>query len=305
MVTDGFDSPVGTADERRSAQVLPGRWLDANPYGTFYNVTPTRQAYHTGADINLPEDRDAHAPVYAIANGVVTYAKLGGGTWGKLIVVAHTLPSGAAVYSRYAHVETIGVRVGQAVKRGDEIGRIGNAEGQFPYHLHFDISPTNTLGRNPEDWPGTDEARLKRDYVDPIGFIRRNRPMQQPPAITPQQMIQAAQEAILQINSLLTQALAALTPAPSTTADVPPVTTPTQARVNSDIGLNARAAPTINASIPGKIQHGEVITVLDDIQADGYQWCKILSGEFAGCYVAKQFLAFDVVAQQDNPVALG
>jgi hypothetical protein len=303
MVTDGFDSPVGTADERRSAQVLPGRWLDANPYGTFYNVTPTRQAYHTGADINLPEDRDAHAPVYAAAHGVVTYAKLGGGTWGKLIVLAHTLPSGEAVYSRYAHVETIGVRVGQAVKRGDEIGRIGNAEGQFPYHLHFDLSLTSTLGRNPEDWPGTDEARLKRDYVNPIQYIRRNRPVENPQPITPQEMIKAAQEILLQAASLMTQALAALTPAPST-ADAPPVTTPTQARINSDIGLNARAAPTIKASIPGKIQHGEVITVLDDIQADGYQWCKILSGEFAGCYVAKPFLAFDV-AVQDNPVALG
>lgn len=306
LIVDGFDAPVGSESERRSDTVLAGKWIDANPYGTFYNVTPDRKAFHTGADLNLPEDRDAHAPLYAVAHGIVIYARKGGGTWGNLIVIRHDMPNGNPVYSRYGHVETMLVREGQAVRRGEQIATIGNSFGQFPYHAHFDISLTSTLGRNPEDWPGTDEARLKRDYVDPIGFIRRNRPMQQPPAITPQQMIQAAQEAILQINSLLTQALAALTPAsvPSTTADVPPVTTPTQARVNSDIGLNARAAPTIKASIPGKIPNGQVITVLDDIQADGYQWCKILSGEFAGCYVAKQFLTFDV-AVQDNPVALG
>lgn len=303
MIADGFDSPVGTADERRSASVLPGRWLDSNPFGTFYNVTPTRQAFHTGADINLPEDRDAHAPVYAAANGTVTYAQKGGGTWGKLIVVIHTLPSGQLVYSRYAHVESIGVRVGQPVRRGEEIGRIGNAEGQFPYHLHFDISLTSTLGRNPEDWPATDEARLKRDYVDPIAFIRRNRPMQQPPAITPREMIKAAQEAMLQANSLLMQALAALTPA---LPDQPPATTPTQARVNSDIGLNVRAAPTVKATLVDKLPNGEIVTVLDDIQADGYQWCKLMSGALAGNYVAKAFLAFDVVAAvADDPAAVG
>jgi hypothetical protein len=277
--------------------------VDANPYGNYYAVQPGRMAYHTGADLNLPEDRDAHAPVYAVANGVVTYAQKGGGTWGKLIVIRHEMPDGSKVYSRYAHVESIGVKVGQAVQRGAEIGRIGNADGLFPYHLHFDISTTSMLGRNPEDWPGVDEARLKRDYVDPIAFIRRNRPMQQPPTLTPQQMIQAAQEAILQINSLLTQALAALTPAPST-ADAPPVTTPTQARVNSDIGLNVRAAPTVKATLVDKLPNGEVVTVLDDIQADGYQWCKLMSGPFAGNYVAKQFLAFDVVVK-DDPIAVG
>ena len=125
--------------------------------------------------------------------------------------------------------------------------------------------------------------------------------MQQPPAITPQQMIKAAQESMLQASSLLMQALAALTPAPS---DQPPATTPTQARVVSDIGLNVRAAPTVKASIAGKIPNGTIIAVLDDIQADGYQWCKILGGEFAGNYVAKPFLAFDV-AMQDNASVLG
>lgn len=127
--------------------------------------------------------------------------------------------------------------------------------------------------------------------------------MQQPPAITPQQMIQAAQDAMLQANSLLVQALAALTTPPPTT-NLPPVTTPTQARVNSDIGLNVRAAPSVKAALVDKLSNGELVTVLDDIQADGYQWCRLMGGQFAGNYVAKTFLAFDV-AVQDNPIAMG
>jgi murein DD-endopeptidase MepM/ murein hydrolase activator NlpD len=306
MVTDGFDCPVGTDAERRGDKVPGGKWIDANPYGTYYNVTPTRAAYHTGADLNLPEDRDAHAPVFAIANGVVTYARLGGGTWGKLVVIVHTLPSGQLVFSRYAHLESIGVRSGQPVQRGDEIGRIGNAEGQFPYHLHFDISLTSMLGGNPEDWPGTDEARLKRDYVDPLAFIRRNRPVDNPtppiPAITPADMIKAAQDDMLKAASLLAQALAALTPPP--TADQPPITTPTQARVSAVDGVNVRSAPTIKATKVGSLAKDAVVTVLDDIQADGYQWCRLVSGQFAGNYVAKNFLAFEVAVQAD-PTAVG
>lgn len=301
MIADGFDAPCGTDAERRGAQVPPPGWIDANPYGTFYNVTPTRQAFHTGADLNLPEDRDAHAPVYAVAHGTVTYAKLGGGTWGKLVVIVHTLPSGQLVFSRYAHLEAIGVRAGQPVARGEEIGRIGNAENQFPYHLHFDISPTSTLGRNPEDWPGTDEARLKRDYVDPIQFIRRNRPMQNPPAITPQDMIKAAQELMLQTAALLTQALAALTPAAPL-----PAGDGVQATVSSDIGLNARNAPSVSASISKKIPNGTVVTVVDDVQADGYQWCKVVSGEYVGLYVAKVYLAFaEAAAVTSDAAAVG
>lgn len=284
MITDGFDSPVGTADERRSASVLPGRWIDANPYGAFYNVTPTRQAYHTGADINLPEDRDAHAPVYAIASGTVIYAKLGGGTWGKLIVIEHRLPSGQTVYSRYAHVESIGVQKGQVVRRGDEIGRIGSAEGQFPYHLHFDISLTSALDRNPEDWPGTDETRLKRDYVNPLTFIRNHRPM-----TTADELIRAARE-------LLDQALALSAPKPTGDGQ--------RATVSSDIGLNVRSTPSVRGAVKGKLANGEQIVVKGEAQGDGLAWCLIAEGQYAGYCVAKQYLVFDT-AVTDNPAALG
>lgn len=282
LMVDGFDSPVGTEQERRSAQVWPGRWVDSNPYGTFYHVTPDRPAYHTGADLNLPEDRDAHAPVYAAADGTVTFAQKGGGTWGNLIVVAHAL-SKQVVYTRYAHVEWIGVRVGQAVKRGQAIGRIGNAGGLFPYHLHFDISLTAMLARNPQDWPGIDEARLKRDYVNPLAFIRGNRPMTD--EILLHTVIDQLKDAQDKLASLL------MTAPPAPPEPTPALTTPTAVQVTSDNGLNVRAAPTVNAGILLKVGRGQGLTVIDDITADGYQWCRITEGLGVGGYVAKQFIS--------------
>jgi murein DD-endopeptidase MepM/ murein hydrolase activator NlpD len=73
-------------------------------------------------------------------------------------------------------VDTIQVRVGQRVRRGEQIATIGNAFGQWAYHLHFDLSPTTILETQPQHWPGKNLADLLRNYVDPRLFIEQNRP---------------------------------------------------------------------------------------------------------------------------------
>ncbi|HYO89630.1 MAG TPA: peptidoglycan DD-metalloendopeptidase family protein [Candidatus Limnocylindrales bacterium] len=174
---DGFDQPVGTATERRSSQVWAGKWLDASPFGQLYFIGTPSEAYHTGADLNLPADADAHTPVYATASGVVTFAaKMP--IWGNLIVVKHDpLPnSSMLMYSRYAHVEEIIVAVGQRVARGQQMARVGNAFGRYAYHLHFDLSPTTILEQKPEHWPGKNRTELLKHYVDPRDFIASHRP---------------------------------------------------------------------------------------------------------------------------------
>lgn len=174
---DGYDPPIGTVAERRSAQVWPGKWLDASPFGRLYFVGTPSEAYHTGADLNLPSDADAHTPVYAAASGVVVFAaRLP--TWGNVIIVRHDpLPnSGMVMYGRYAHVEEMIVTVGQRVTRGQQIAKVGNAFGRWAYHLHFDLSPTNVLELDPGHWPKKDRDALFRNYVDPREFILANRP---------------------------------------------------------------------------------------------------------------------------------
>jgi murein DD-endopeptidase MepM/ murein hydrolase activator NlpD len=80
------------------------------------------------------------------------------------------------MYSRYAHVESMIVQVGQRVRRGEQIARVGNAFGQWAYHLHFDLSPTTILETQPEHWPGRDLNGVLGNYVDPRDFISKNRP---------------------------------------------------------------------------------------------------------------------------------
>ena len=179
-ISDGFDSPVGTVGERRAARLWPRGWLDASPFGKVYFLGTPREAYHTGADLNWgrgPED-DLGQPVYACAHGVVTFAaRLP--VFGNVIVIRHDpthKPEGLVMRSRYAHLQRLRVQSGQRVRRGDLIGEIGDAFGTIAAHLHFDLSPTDRLEHQPADWPGRNQARLKRDYVDPKDYIAKHRP---------------------------------------------------------------------------------------------------------------------------------
>lgn len=178
-VADGYDSPIGTTEQRRSSQVWPPGWVDASPFGRLYFVGTPSEAYHTGADLNWGQPyEDKGLPIYSAANGVVTFAgRLN--VWGNVIVVRHDplyMPGGQVLYARYGHVQNMKVRTGDRVKRGQQLAEIGDAFGRYVPHLHFDLSPTSILERLPSDWPGKNETLLRQNYIDPLPFIRRYRP---------------------------------------------------------------------------------------------------------------------------------
>ena len=180
-----FDSPVGTSDQRlRKEKMYPGAWFDANPFRNLYTNPGTgNQSYHTGSDLNKnsPEwDDDKHQPVYATAEGVVTFA----GTrdiWGGVIIIRHDFN----LYSRYGHVENMTVKNGDLVSRGQKIAQIGQDALGGPFHLHFDISQTDVLETKPGHWPGLDLAQLDRHYLNPKDYIERHRSQDTDPPITP------------------------------------------------------------------------------------------------------------------------
>ncbi|NJL95552.1 MAG: M23 family metallopeptidase [Anaerolineae bacterium] len=181
---DGFDSPVGTEEERRSDQMWPGAWMDANPFLNLYEL-----GYHTGTDHNLNSprfDSDKGAPAYSIADGVVTYSgrafnRDGSPSgFGTLVVIKHDpylTDTGETIvaYSRYAHMKDLVPQKGERVKRGDRVGTIWNV-GTGAHHLHFDISLSGILETHPGHWPGTRKKEVEKHYVDPAAFIRANRP---------------------------------------------------------------------------------------------------------------------------------
>jgi hypothetical protein len=166
-----FQVPIGTQEERESGIVWPGRWNDATPYLTSYSL-----GYHTGADLNLNHphwDADRHKEVRAMGPGQVTYARLYSTQyWGNIIVIDHGTVDGSPLFSRYGHVENIRVAANQMVNLGDHIADVGNGEGLFPYHLHFDISKTEILRTRPGHWPGTNISLVRAHYVNPQEWLQ-------------------------------------------------------------------------------------------------------------------------------------
>ena len=90
-------------------------------------------SFHEGLDWNP----GAGYPVRAIANGVVTEAATGGGL-GVHVFIKHNV-DGEIVTSGYGHMQygSMNLHVGQKVKRGQIIGRVGSTGASTGAHLHF------------------------------------------------------------------------------------------------------------------------------------------------------------------------
>ncbi len=85
---------------------------------------------HEGQDLA----GDYGTPIFATADGVVTYAGWENG-YGRLIKVQHAF----GIETRYAHLSQIRVDVGQRVSRGDRIGDMGNSGRSTGTHLHYEV----------------------------------------------------------------------------------------------------------------------------------------------------------------------
>lgn len=161
------DKPVGAGG-------WPDDWYDANHYGHYYEVG-TLKAFHTGADLNRPKDADNNNPIYAVAPSTVLWAGKYP-AWGNLVVLKLRgyAPDGICYRVRYGHMRKLNVKRGDNLERGDLIGTVGDADGRYSPHLHFDLSPTNILDTNPAFWPGLNLKRLKAEFVDPLQTILQN-----------------------------------------------------------------------------------------------------------------------------------
>ena len=101
-------------------------------------------AMHTGLDLH----GETGDPVRATADGTVTSAGWSGG-YGRVVDIDH----GNGLTTRYGHLSTIDVRVGQSVKAGQIIGKVGSTGRSTGPHLHY-------------------ETRLRKEAVDPQKFLR-------------------------------------------------------------------------------------------------------------------------------------
>ncbi len=123
---------------------LEGETDTASGFGVRQDPFTGSPAMHTGLDIHA----DVGNPVRASADGTVTAAGWNGG-YGRMVDVDH----GNGLSTRYAHLSAIEVRVGQSVRTGQIVGKVGSTGRSTGPHLHY-------------------ETRLRGEPVDPQKFLR-------------------------------------------------------------------------------------------------------------------------------------
>ena len=109
---------------------IPGYTQITSQYGM--RVHPITGAYklHTGMDVGAP----LGASFVAAANGIVTKATFNN-AYGNMVIIDH----GGGVQTLYAHGSEIVVQVGQTVKTGDEVLKVGSTGYSTGPHAHFEI----------------------------------------------------------------------------------------------------------------------------------------------------------------------
>ena len=107
-----------------------------SPYGAMRFINNKVSGYHSGVDFGVP----IGTPVKATNSGRVILSMTLTST-GNTIIIDH----GYNLFSSYAHLDSLGVDVGDIVESGQLIGRSGNTGFTTGPHLHFTMSIGNTF----------------------------------------------------------------------------------------------------------------------------------------------------------------
>ncbi len=100
--------------------------------------------FHTGVDIAAPRN----TPIRAADDGTVTVAVYSGSGYGNRVEINH----GNGYSTLYAHCNSLAVRQGQVVKKGQIIAYVGSTGRSTGDHLHFEI-------------------RINGDHVNPMKYF--------------------------------------------------------------------------------------------------------------------------------------
>jgi murein DD-endopeptidase MepM/ murein hydrolase activator NlpD len=123
---------------------MSGEFEQTSGFGPRSDPFTRGMAMHTGIDFRAPTG----SPVRATASGKVVEASWVGG-YGNMVEIDH----GNGLTSRYAHLSSIAVGIGDAVAKGATIGRVGSTGRSTGPHLHY-------------------ETRIDGEAADPMRFIR-------------------------------------------------------------------------------------------------------------------------------------
>jgi murein DD-endopeptidase MepM/ murein hydrolase activator NlpD len=124
-------------------QPVTGELDPSSGFGVRIDPFLNRPAMHTGIDFR----GNTGEPVHATASGTVTAAGWSGG-YGRMVEIEHA----NGVSTRYGHLLEIDVKVGQTIRIGQVVGRLGSTGRSTGPHLHY-------------------ETRIDGEAVDPNKFL--------------------------------------------------------------------------------------------------------------------------------------
>lgn len=157
-LADGFDFPVGKPEAEG-----------------YYKARGFRSGGHVGEDWDgiRGGDTDLGDPIYCIGDGVVVFARDVHLGWGNVVIVRHAYRENGEVKhidSLYGHLNSIAVKRGQKIARGQQLGTMGTAHGQYDAHLHLEIRKNLEIGMSRSKFQKTFS-----NYYDPSQFIASHR----------------------------------------------------------------------------------------------------------------------------------
>ena len=155
-VADEFDTPLRPSDGADAVVSMP-----------------FQEAGHLGEDWTTAKgDAALGEPVYSVADGWVSVAQDFENAWGKVVFICYRMPGGRwppFVEVMYAQLNSIEVKPGQFVKRSQRIGTVGNANGTYQAHLHWEVRQTVGMGVGPGFQAGAS------GWLGPSEFISAHR----------------------------------------------------------------------------------------------------------------------------------
>lgn len=123
---------------QRPLFAMPTRGLFTSGFGYRWG------ALHDGVDLAGP----IGTPILAASDGVVKEAGYTNSGYGAWVLLTH--PDGTV--TRYGHVNSWNVSVGQRVFAGDQIATIGNRGNSTGPHLHFSVLLGGNNATDPVSW---------------------------------------------------------------------------------------------------------------------------------------------------------
>jgi murein DD-endopeptidase MepM/ murein hydrolase activator NlpD len=129
-------------DRKAIPSLVPTQGLISSTFGARNNPFTGSPDFHEGLDISS----DIGTPVEATADGTVVFAGFKG-NFGRVIQIQHEY----GFSTLFGHLERIMVAPGQHVRRGQEIGTVGNSGNSTGPHLHYEVH-VNDQAVNPRPY---------------------------------------------------------------------------------------------------------------------------------------------------------